>query len=159
MYEEWILVPWETPFSEVDLHLVAFVDDHRVILVLEGAAGSPGQRTHRAWRVTFPGGAVFAYRNIEEAYRVGLWERMDALGLKAPRTSFIVPGSPWLRSLAAQEPVLQVNAPLLTHYLLLTDDQCFDLLSSLSPSVTEVEPGSPVVADAGSWARYLNLEY
>lgn len=84
---------------------------------------------------------------------------MDALGLKAPRTSFAVPGFPWLRSLAEQELVLHVNAPLLTHYLLLTDDQCFDLLSSLAPSITEVEPGSSVVADAGNWLRYLNLEY
>lgn len=58
-----------------------------------------------------------------------------------------------MRDLARNEFVLEFNALLLTHYLLLTDDQGFDLLSSAAPSIAEVALGSPVESGARNWLR------
>lgn len=92
MYENWRLERWQTVMSDANHLYLESLHDHSAGLELDFADYSNGVATAR-YRVTFRN--YPAYRNIDESYRLKLWERRhpDATGW-----SLIVPDSPWIRN-------------------------------------------------------------
>lgn len=79
--------------------------------------------------LTFPH-PIPAFRMIGESYRVAEWvERENFPGVGA-----IVP-SPWFEELSGREPLLMHHFPDVVHYVVNTQDECFDILAAGGPPI------------------------
>jgi len=74
---------------------------------------------------------VPAYRSIQEELRPDLWGRFDAAD---HQVLWIVDDSDWLKSLSRAR-LLDVHHPGVVHYLILTADECIDILSPDPPEI------------------------
>lgn len=80
-----------------------------------------------------------AYRNIDELYRVELWERRKQMAhADATGWTLIVPDSPWLREFT-NEPVLDFFNPGIVHYLIVTENDVIEVLSNEEPKVERLD--------------------
>jgi hypothetical protein len=133
MYDGWVVTRWDTPVSDVaELYLASLTDARRELtLVLEGPLASGRPR----WRVEFqdyPG-----YRNLDEAFRVELWQWLDMSGQRCGST-FVVSEPLPLASWATSG--LHQLYPGLRHYVVATMDDVIEVLAAREPSWTVVEP-------------------
>jgi hypothetical protein len=132
MFDHWHPIRWETPASErVQLLLVSLTDQGGVLSIVVEDTRAPG---HRRLLFTFRG--VEAYRNVLEQYLLDLWEKFacspDGLGC-----TWIVPSSPWLASLSTT----LVHPEEITHYLIATQDDVIEVLSTKPPEICDAPPG------------------
>jgi hypothetical protein len=119
MYEQWRLRRWDTTLSDAKNLFMDSLHDHAGGLEMEFGDYFNNVATAR-YRVTFRKYA--AYRNIDESYRLELWNRRQQLNdPTATGWTFVVPESPWVQEFV-NEPILElfnpgiakhVNAPLL----------------------------------------------
>lgn len=147
MYEGWRICRWETPVVDIDrLVLVSLADaDCELVLLLESFR-APGRSR---WRVRFR--QYPAYRNIDEAYRTGLWRRLDESGQRVGFT-FTVEESPRLASWGTV--YLHVVEPQIRHYVIATEDDVVEVLSAEDPKWEPAEPAESVAPLPGK-ARHL----
>jgi len=132
MYEHWQVARWETPVSNaVSLAMVSLIDEGQLSIILQDLKNLRRRRFKFAF-TRYP-----AYRNIPEEYRTELWEHV-AETRKALGWTFTVTNSDWVISLRQNEPMLDVNHPHLTHYVIGTEDDVIEILSPEAPSIQEV---------------------
>ena len=134
MYDDWVISRWETPVVDAThLGLVSLVDANRELAMVFEVTGSPERLR---WCVRFrryPG-----YRNIDEAYRTALWQRLDESGQRCGAT-FTVQESTRLASWDTG--YLQGMYPHARHFVIATDDDVIEVISDEEPVWDSVEPG------------------
>lgn len=86
---------------------------------------------HAGRRVQLSFKNVPAYRSIQEELRPDLWGQFDAAD---HQVLWIVDDSDWLKAIS-QNGLLDVHYSGAVHYLLLTADECIDILSPDPPVV------------------------
>ena len=80
-----------------------------------------------------------AYRNIEESYRLGLWQRRQQLNdPNASGWTLIVPDSSWVKEFV-NEPILEMFNPGIVHYLIATENDVIEVLASEEPTVERLD--------------------
>lgn len=137
MYEGWTFERLETPISDLkSIAMVSLVDDGCLKITVEDLRDP----TRPRWRFTFKHAPI--YRNIPEEYRIELWELIHQGG-ECKGWTVMVPSSPWLAQLKEKEPLIEVHHPNLLHFVVGTEDDVIDVLSSEAPLVESVEPASP----------------
>lgn len=144
MYEGWSICRWETPVvDENRLLMVSLADvDRELVLLLESGRGTGRPR----WRVRFR--KYPAYRNIDEAYRTELWNWLDKSGQRLGFT-FTVEESPPLASWGTV--YLHELMPGIRHYVIATEDDVVEVLSTEEPiweAVSPAEKGAPLAGKA-----------
>ncbi|MGD0001809.1 MAG: hypothetical protein ABSE21_17060 [Bryobacteraceae bacterium] len=76
-----------------------------------------------------------AYRNIQEEYRLELWEGRKRLNDPNARGwTLTVPHSPWVLDFA-NEPILEVFNPGIVHYMITTENDVIEVLSNEEPRI------------------------
>ncbi len=136
MYENWQLRRWETPLSDVKHLFMESLHDHSGILEIELADYSNNTAIAR-YKLTFRN--YPAYRNIDESYRIGLWERRQQLNDPlATGWTLIIPDSPWIQEFV-NEPILGLFHPGLVHYLIATENDVVEVLASELPTVERLD--------------------
>ena len=135
MYEDWKVERWETPVSSAkSLAMVSLIDEGCLAIILQDLR-DPSRR-----RFCFTFSNYPVYRNILEEYRTELWERLNdkenTLGW-----TLTVRDSPWIAAFRQTEPLLEVENPHLIHYMICTEDDVVEVLSSAPPDIREIEPG------------------
>lgn len=137
MYERWRFERWETPISDLkSVAMVSLTDDGTLSIVVEDLRDPSRPR----WRFRFID-APF-YQNIQEEYRMELWEKVFAGGRRYGNTR-TVPDSPWLASLREHEELVHVYHPHLVHFQISTEDDVIDILSPDAPEITAIAPAGP----------------
>jgi hypothetical protein len=137
MYDGWQVERWETPMSGAkSLVMVSLHDDTRLVVILEDAR----HPDRRRWRVTFD--SYIAYLNINESYRVSLWNRLAVTGPRVGWTKRVVV-SPWLDHLLEAEGQLDSIFDSLEHYQIGTEDDVIDVVSPKPPSIVEIDGAGP----------------
>lgn len=146
MYEGWRISRWETPVVDLDrLLMVSLTDaDQELVLLLEDA------RTRDRWRVRWRG-RYPAYRNIDESYRVGLWQWLHHSGQRCGST-FLVQETPVFASW--ETGYLEVVEPRTRHFVIATDDDVVEVLSQSEPIWETAEAPEPEAGPPGK-ARHL----
>lgn len=131
------LQPWNTPFNhEDDLGFVVVYDGEFCRVLVE--FGEEDQR--RRYCVTVEAWAVHC---IDESFRLELWERRDAQGLR--RTlgyTFEVLESPWIEELRTHEPLVDEYCPGLRHFVMASDVTVVELFTVHEPRVDALDPGA-----------------
>jgi len=135
MYENWTLIRWETILSNAKHLFMESLHDHSGILEIELADYSNNIATAR-YKITFH--SFPAYRNIDESYRLELWQRRaplsdsDRLGW-----TLIVADSPWVQEFV-NEPVLDLFNPGILHFLIVTENDVIEVLSNQEPTIVSL---------------------
>lgn len=116
-----------SPVGDVPTDLVceALHDDHEGIRVLLRTGATPG----RMLRIAFE--AVVCYRNINESYRLRTWAQHageDMGGL------FRVNESDWVSWVRAESGGV-LEGKQLSHYAILTGEDCIEFISEFPPEV------------------------
>lgn len=126
MYDGWRIARWETPVVDIDRLLLASLVDTggELTLVFEDC----GRPARPRWRVRFRD--YPAYRNIDEAYRVALWSRLDASRQRCGWTFTVDEPSPHA---SWGSDYLHRVLPGLRHYVVATDDDVVEVLSRQEP--------------------------
>jgi len=132
MYEQWLIARWDTPVVDIDQLLMVSLVDSRGELTLTFEAFRSPERPR--WTVRF--GKSLGYRNIDEAYRLGLWRWLDQSGQRCGHT-FLVQESPKLASWATE--YLHEVIPSVRHFVIATEDDVIEVLCANEPS-WEVAP-------------------
>jgi hypothetical protein len=132
---DWTLSAWETPFGHVQsLAMVSLLDVKGLDIIVQQRRDP----ARRRWRVSFPPNSVGAYRNMDEAHRPELW------GPSPSGWTAIVVDSPWFAEM--REPRLFWDPPgeptAWVHYVLMTEDDCVDILADWPPTVEEIAPAT-----------------
>ncbi len=134
MYEGWVAERWETPLSGAQrLSLLELHDDGDLVLLLADEEDPEG----RVFRFCFP--EPPAYRNIQEPFRLELWEAFTPELLPRTGPFLRIPASPWVEELQSREPLLQAWHPDLQHYMVCTPTDVVEVLCSAPPEIHEVE--------------------
>lgn len=135
MYAGWRIARWETPVVDVrHLLMVSLVDDGEELVMLFEAFRAPGRPR---WRVRFQ--QHVAYRNIDEAYRLGLWRMLDDTDQRCGFT-FTVEESPPLDSWSTE--YLHEFHPTTRHYVIATEDDVVEVLTPDAPVWEIAEPAA-----------------
>ncbi len=136
MYEDWLLKRWPTLMSDAQHLFMESLHDHLGMLEIELADYSNNTATAR-YKVTFRN--YPAYRNIDESYRLGLWERRQQLNdPNATGWTLIVPDSPWIKEFA-NEPILEAFNPGIVHYVIATENDVIEVLANEEPTVERLD--------------------
>ena len=134
MYEDWNVERWETPVSDAkSLFMVSLIDEGGLAITLQEA------RDPLPRRFCFTFSNYPAYRNILEEYRTELWQRLNNAQNKLGWT-LIVRDSPWIAVFRKTEPLLEVFNPNPIHYMICTEDDVIEVLSSKPPEIRGIEP-------------------
>jgi hypothetical protein len=132
MYENWRLKRWETPMSSAKFLVMESLHDHSGLLEIELADYVNSVPIAR-YKVTFR--RYPAYRNIQEKYRLELWQRLKELNdPNVTGWTFIVADSPWIQEFA-NEPILEFFNEGVVHYMITTEDDVIEILSNEGPTV------------------------
>lgn len=136
MYEGWRISRWESSVVDQNrLRMVSLTDDNlELVLLLE----SPQMPDRQRWQVRFRQYA--GYRNIDEAYRLGLWQWLDDSDQRCGFT-FTVQESPQFASWAAD--YLHAVAPEVRHYVIATEDDVVEVLAAVEPIWEAADPAQP----------------
>ena len=136
MYSTWQISRWETPVVDMSRLLMVSLTDARqeLIIVLEDARSLARAR----WQVTFRG--YPAYRNIDESYRLALWRWLDESGQRCGFT-FTVEETPRLASWHTGH--LHVVSANIRHFVVATEDDVIEILSTEEPSWHPADAGRP----------------
>lgn len=135
MYENWQIERWETPVSDAgSLAMVSLIDDGKLSITVQDL------RDPEARRLCFVFSKYPAYRNILEEYRTQLWAMLS--NTRNLGWTKIVANSTWVAELREAEPLLDVNYPRLTHYMISTEDDVIEVLTPEPPELKWVEPGT-----------------
>jgi hypothetical protein len=132
MYENWQLRRWETPMSDAKDLFMESLHDHAGVLEIDFAGYSDNTVVAR-YRVTFRN--YPAYRNIDEMYRLELWEkRRQHTEPNAAGWTLSVPESPWIQEFVG-EPILGLFNPGLVHYFIVTHNDVIEILANEEPII------------------------
>jgi hypothetical protein len=135
MYENWKLKRWDTLMSDAKHLFMESLHDHAGVLEIELADYSNNVAIAR-YQVTFR--RYPAYRNIEESYRLELWQRRDRLTDSGPMGwTLIVPDSPWVQEFV-NEPVLEFFNPGIVHFMIVTENDVLEVLSNEEPVIDQL---------------------
>jgi|SRR5687767_6966439 len=136
IYTGWQISEWQSPVADLDrLLMVSLTDENRqLVIVLERpwASGRP------RWRVRFKN--YSGYRNLDERYRGDLWQWLQESGQRCGAT-FIVAEDPPFASWATD--YLKDFEPTTRHFVIATDDDVIEVLSSALPIWEELEGAAP----------------
>jgi len=127
-YYSWSIANWETPLSRAEsLRLETLVDSQQLVITMQDIQEERRPR----FCVTFQ--KYPAYRNINESYRNTLWKlKPGEIGW-----TFVVENSDWIRELKA-DPVFETQFPAATHYVICTEDDVIEVISSTPPTISEL---------------------
>lgn len=136
MYKGWQVSDWRSPVAEVDrLLMVSLTDENReLVIVLEGS-WVPGRPR---WRVRFR--PYSGYRNLDERYRGDLWQWLHDSSQGCGGT-FIVEEDPPFASWGTD--YLKGFEPSTKHFVVCTEDDVIEVLSSAWPTWEAIEPAAP----------------
>jgi hypothetical protein len=129
------IVPVDARFEDcVNLYLESQGwDGSGLWFILSRCAGQVVKAMHR---LTFPHGRIFAFRMIFEECRLNEWRERSMF----PGVAVLSP-SPWLDKLKAQEALVSEFYTNARHYIVNTQDECFDVLTTGdAPTIVEVPP-------------------
>jgi len=122
MYHDWQIERWETPVVDCNrLLLLSLVDAGRELVMIFVARNSK-------YCVRFSN--YQAYRNIDEAYRTDLWHWLDKSNQRCGFT-FLVKENPPFHSWGTV--YLHTVLPDVRHYVIATDDDAVEVLSTCVP--------------------------
>jgi hypothetical protein len=129
LYEQWIVQRWETPVSDFrELAMVSLVDSDGLLKITLEAFREVGRPR---WSFIFD--QYPAYRNILEEYRYRLWNHLSTTSQRCGAT-FCVVNSPWIENLINEEN-LDIYHSKARHFILITEDDVIEVLSSGEPEV------------------------
>jgi hypothetical protein len=131
MYEKWLCKRWETPVSDRPMSMVSLTDADGLEIVVN--ASRTGEQPRR-YKFLFKKPA--GYRNLPEEYRTELWGKFSKSS--HPGSTFIVESSPWIAEIAVHEPLLMVHDRGVVHYVIATDDDVVEILSSQPPTISRL---------------------
>jgi hypothetical protein len=136
MYKGWRITRWETPVSDLDRVLMVSLTDAKreLTLIIE----NPRAKGRPRWRVKFHN--YPAYRNIDEAYRMDLWLWLDE-SCQRCGTTFVVDETPIFASW--ETGYLQDVAPNARHFVIATDDDVIEILSTDEPIWQQIDGAKP----------------
>jgi hypothetical protein len=143
MYDNWTVTRWETPVVDIRrLLLVSLVDaNHELTLILEASSSQCRARWRVRWR-RYPG-----YRNLDEAFRTQLWQRLDESGQRCGWT-FTVEETPPLASWDSSGYLAGMWSGA-RHYVIATDDDVVEILSDEAPTWETLPPAAVDEPPAG----------
>jgi len=150
MYTGWQLQRWETTFSDATIVcMTSLWDSGRGHLEIQLEVKQAGEWfSYRVETFGCP-----AYRNINETYRLQLWEQRDkAWPGRDLGWTWKVGESPWLQEFS-KEPLLMDLNPGLVHYVLCTEDDVIEFLTNKEPKVEflgQIQPQSKLGMQAKS---------
>jgi hypothetical protein len=123
-FEQWN--PFGSVVGAVAIEGLSDVGDEPFCITLR-LIRDPDQRLRLLWE------RPHAYRNIDESYRVDLWQTFATYG----HPFWIVRDSDWIKEFRASSGGVadRVN---LQHYAIYTDDDCIDVLSATPPTTQRV---------------------
>jgi hypothetical protein len=130
MQENWLSVRWETPVSDAKgLMMKLCCHDGDLDITLDRSSVS---EVLDDIQLVFK--KVVAFRSILERFRTELWNYQLVHG--RPGRTFIIDNSPWISELQASDPVFaSLNIPNVRHYVIATDWDVLEILSSHAPVV------------------------
>jgi hypothetical protein len=115
--------------------MVSLVDDGKLTVILQDTR-DPARRRFRFTFTICP-----VYRNILEEFRRELWKEIKGQ-TEARSWTLTIPESQWIAYFSEAEPLLEEYYPGLTHYMICTEDDVVEILSSQPPQITEIEPAT-----------------
>ncbi len=122
---------WETPVSDaISLAMVSLFDKNYLEIVLQDLRDANRKR----FKFTFQ--KVAAYRNILEEYRTS---ETNSLNRNTFGWTLVSENSEWLNYFKEKEPLLTEYNPNCKHFIIITEDDVIEILSSYFPEVTEIE--------------------
>jgi hypothetical protein len=126
-YEDWEFEKWNTKLSDSNFLFLESLVDKNSELILKFSD------SEKVYELTFRN--YSAYRNILEQYRTKLWTKLHNSGLKDLGNSWIIENSDWMKNLFENEPLLELFESKLKHYLITTEIDVIEVLSSDNPDV------------------------
>ena len=136
MYEGWRITRWETPVVDRDRVLMVSLTDTRgeLVIVLEDTQSSERLR----WRVRFR--RYPAYRNIDERYRLALWNWLDESDQRCGFTFTVAEPAPFA---SWDTGYLHDMAPATRHFVIGTNDDVIEVLSDEEPVWEGIAAAAP----------------
>lgn len=127
-YDNWNILKWNTLFSDKKyLFMESLLDsDCKLIITLF-------DDKEIRYKVTFNN--FPSYRNLLEKYRLNLWGKID---WNIVGNSWIVENSNWLNFLNKSEPLITHHEENLKHYVICTESDVVEVLSSDENPIIEI---------------------
>lgn len=144
MSASWKYERWETPVSDEEfLSLGLQYDDWILHIRLDPSTDA---RKKPGVVITFERCAAF--RNVVEQFRNELWNRFAEAG--HPGRTFTIQNSPWIAELSEAEPTFPILEKNIKHYVIATDLDVIEILTSREPTVTAVDKSATVTEPVAS---------
>ena len=138
MYEGWQFERWDTPVSDAKSpSMVSLTHINGAFkIVLEDVRDSERRR----YCIEFEW--VPAYRNIQEQFRMSLWNQLPK-GEERRKlgSTYIIPNSKWIESFCGYEPIFELDVDKYKHYMICTIDDVVEVITQVQPKIYEVTPG------------------
>jgi hypothetical protein len=135
MYESWQCERWETPVSDAYVLMMKLcVRAGDLDITLDRSSVSETQED-----VQFIFRKCPAFRCILEKFRTELWNNLSAS--EHPGRTFTVENSPWIVELKSSEPIFSDLNKDIRHYVIVTDWEVVEVLSSQAPVIAPPPAG------------------
>ncbi len=132
MHEALLCVRWETPVSDANVLMMKLCSHNGDLdITLDPSSVS---ETQREIQIGFRN--VSAFRCILEKFKTELWNGHSA-NERLGRT-FTIENSPWIGELEASEPIFSALNNDTRHYVIATDWDVVEILSSHAPVVVKL---------------------
>jgi hypothetical protein len=132
MHESLLCVRWETPVSDANVLMMKLCSQNGELdITLDRSSVS---ETQRQIQIGFR--KVSAFRCILEKFRIELWNSHSAN--ERPGRTFIIENSPWIAELKTSEPIFSALNKDTRHYVIATDWDVVEILSSHAPAIVKL---------------------
>lgn len=139
IYKNWKISKWETPISNFgSSRMELLMDTDFLTIIIQEGAGDIRSRVKFIFR------GDYAYRNINESFRNGLWAILPPrLGqtLKVEKSDLI--------EILRSDELGSDTFLSAKHYIILTEDDVIEVIAAVDPEIHELDQADPDAALPG----------